>query len=59
MATKYPAWKDLPLDKAHPEHSAWFQWGQEDELGTLNHLTPEVILEAAKEIRVGKRISLK
>lgn len=54
----FPKWKDLPLDESHPEHSAWFQWGKDDQLGTLNHLTPETILEARKEIQIGERVSL-
>lgn len=55
----YPAFSDLPLDKSHPEHSAWFQWGKQDELGTINHLTNDVILSAIKEVQVGERVSLK
>ena len=32
----------------------WGEWGPDDEVGSLNYLTPEVILEAAKSIRKGK-----
>jgi hypothetical protein len=55
----FPAFSDLPLDRGHPEHSAWFQWGKEDELGTINHLTNDVVLNAIKEVKIGERISLK
>lgn len=55
----HPKFSDLPLDTSHPDHSAWFAFGKEDELGTLNHLTQEVVREAAKEIRLGLRVSLK
>ncbi|KAL7003913.1 hypothetical protein EMMF5_006549, partial [Cystobasidiomycetes sp. EMM_F5] len=54
----HPKFSDLPLDTSHPDHSAWFAFGKEDELGTLNHLTQEVVREAAKEIRLGLRVSL-
>ncbi|KAJ5082968.1 hypothetical protein N7532_012011 [Penicillium argentinense] len=48
----------LPLDPSGPRGNAWGRFGPKDELGTLNLLTPEVIVEAAKEIRTGVRISL-
>lgn len=48
----------LPLDPNGPSGNAWGRFGPNDELGTLNLLTPEVIVEAAKEIKTGVRISL-
>lgn len=48
----------LPLDPSGPRGNSWGRFGAKDELGTLNFLTPEVIVEAAKEIRTGVRISL-
>lgn len=48
----------LPLDPSGPRGNAWGRFGPNDELGTLNLLTPEVVVEAAKEIRTGVRISL-
>jgi kynurenine formamidase len=36
----------------------WGKWGPEDELGTLNHVTPADIVEAAKLVRTGKVISM-
>lgn len=48
----------LPLDPRGPRGNAWGRFGSNDELGTLNLLTPEVIVEAAKEIQTGIRISL-
>ncbi|KAJ5454740.1 uncharacterized protein N7458_005696 [Penicillium daleae] len=50
--------ESLPLDPNGPRGNAWGRFGPNDELGTLNLLTPEVIVEAAKEIRTGIRISL-
>lgn len=40
------------------KYSNWGRWGKEDQLGTLNFVTPERVAEAAKYIRSGKRISL-
>jgi hypothetical protein len=54
-----PPFSALPLDSSHPPHSAWCVWGRDDQLGTLNHLTPEVVVAAARdEIRTGIRIGL-
>ncbi|KAJ5288873.1 hypothetical protein N7478_001903 [Penicillium angulare] len=48
----------LPLDPTGPCGNAWGRFGPNDELGTLNLLTPEVVVDAAKEIKTGIRISL-
>ncbi|CAK7231641.1 hypothetical protein SBRCBS47491_007999 [Sporothrix bragantina] len=53
-----PAFHELPLDPAHPPHAAWGVWGPNDRLGTLNHLTPERVVDAAREVRSGVRIRL-
>lgn len=51
---------DLPLDKNGPHGNAWGLWGPDDQLGTLNYLTDEVVARTAKEeIQTGKRVSLK
>ena len=36
----------------------WGKWGAGDELGTLNYITPEKIVAAAKLVRHGKVFSL-
>lgn len=41
-----------------PPFSAWGLYGPDDELGSLNLLTPEVVTEAAREVRTGVRIGL-
>ncbi len=38
--------------------SNWGKWGPNDEIGTLNYITPEVIKEAGKLIKKGKVMSL-
>jgi hypothetical protein len=54
-----PSFEELPLHPNHPPYSAWGLYGEEDELGTLNLLTPEVVLAAKSEIVRGQSISLK
>ena len=36
----------------------WGRWGKDDEIGTLNFITPEKIVAAAKTVRRGKVFSL-
>src|SRR5437870_12502667 len=36
----------------------WGRWGKDDQIGTLNHLTPEDIVKAASLIRSGKVFAL-
>jgi len=36
----------------------WGRWGDDDEIGTLNLITDDVVKAAAKEIATGKRIAL-
>ncbi|KAA9105909.1 cyclase family protein [Microbacterium rhizomatis] len=36
----------------------WGRWGDDDELGTLNFITPEIVRDAAKLVRTGKQFAL-
>jgi kynurenine formamidase len=36
----------------------WGRWGPDDELGTLNYITPEKVRAAAALVRSGRRVSL-
>jgi kynurenine formamidase len=36
----------------------WGKWGPDDQIGTLNYVTPDKIVEAAKEIKLGEVYSL-
>jgi kynurenine formamidase len=40
------------------ETTNWQRWGADDERGALNHITPEVVLEAMKVCKTGKVYSL-
>jgi kynurenine formamidase len=42
------------IAEAHEKLSNWGRWGPEDEIGTLNHVSPEDIVSAARLIRKGK-----
>lgn len=61
-AKDLPNFRDLPPVKGMPHGCAWGIWdkdGKRDDVGSLNLLTPEVILEAKKEIVHGVSVSLK
>lgn len=55
-----PPFSALPLDRKGPAGNAWGLYaGDEDALGALNMLTPEVVAAAAaSQIRSGVRVSL-
>ena len=46
------------LDGYFESLSNWGRWGEDDELGTLNHLRPEHAARAAGLVREGRSISL-
>jgi kynurenine formamidase len=46
------------LRNAAEKYKNWGRWGDKDEIGTLNHTTPEDIVAAAQLVRKGKVISL-
>jgi kynurenine formamidase len=53
-----PSFDELPVTPGAPPHSAWGLWGDQDELGTLNLLTPERVATAARLVRTGKTFGL-
>ncbi|KAK9457437.1 hypothetical protein V1511DRAFT_493618 [Dipodascopsis uninucleata] len=57
-AVERPKFEDLPLRKGDPPYSAWGLWGDDDELGALNLITPEVTKEAVKTVEYGITIPL-
>lgn len=53
-----PKFDDLPWFKEYPG-CAWGVWGPDDELGTVNLLTDDVVRRASQEeIKLGKTVSL-
>lgn len=56
-----PKLSELPLNAGDPPKSAWGLWddSKDGSLGSLNYLTDDLALKAAKEeIRTGQRVSL-
>lgn len=59
MTSERPNFDALPLRKNDPKGSAWGLWGDADELGTLNLLTPELVKKATDQVVSGDTIPLK
>lgn len=55
---KLPRYSELPLDPSKPPGSAWGVFGEDDEAGTINLLTPEHVRRAAGLVRKGAVFSL-
>jgi len=51
---KIPKFSQLPVKAGAPADSNWGVFGDDDEVGCVNFLTPEGIVEAAKLVRNGK-----
>ncbi|KAH8647660.1 putative cyclase-domain-containing protein [Xylariales sp. PMI_506] len=54
----WPSFDALPVDRSGPPGNSWGLWGKDDELGMLNHLTPDAAKRAAQEVVHGVRIPL-
>jgi kynurenine formamidase len=52
-----PVTREL-LDEYCERFRNWGKWGTDDEIGTLNYITPARIVEAARLVRQGKVMSL-
>lgn len=49
-----PTFDELPIKPDYPPRSAWGVFGEDDEIGTLNLLTPERVAAAAKLVKTGE-----
>ena len=53
-----PAYDELPVIEAIGYRYAWDVFGRDDDLGTVNLLTPELVLAAAGLVREGRAVNL-
>jgi hypothetical protein len=52
------AFAELPVKLEYPPHSAWGVFGDDDQIGTLNLLTPERVAAAARLVQHGQVFAL-
>jgi kynurenine formamidase len=57
-APSLPSYDQLPVRPGAPPGSAWGVFGDQDEVGTINLLTPARVRAAASSIRTGKIFAL-
>lgn len=57
-ADGFPTYDDLCERRDGPAGTAWGVFGPDDELGTLNHLTPQRVLRAVAAVRTGEVVNL-
>lgn len=57
-AARIPRYRDLPIIEKTGARHAWGVFGEQDELGTLNFITPEVVAAAAREVIAGEVVNL-
>jgi len=54
----FPTYAELLKRADGPPGSAWGVFGADDELGTLNHLTPDIVREATSLVKDGEVLNL-
>lgn len=58
LAPRVPAYSDLPVRAGAPEGASWGVFGDDDEVGTINLMTPERVVWAAQSIKSGRVFAL-
>ncbi len=58
IAANVPSYDQLPVREGAPAHSAWGVFGDDDQVGTINLLTPERVIQAANFVRSGRVFAL-
>ena len=55
---RLPSFDELPIRPEYPPHSAWGVFGEDDQIGTLNLLTPDRVAAAARLVQKGQVFAL-
>ncbi len=58
LPEQLPTYAELPIKPDYPPHSAWGVFGDDDQIGTLNLLTPERVAAAARLVQQGQVFAL-
>jgi kynurenine formamidase len=58
IPAEVPSYDQLPVREGAPEGAAWGVFGDDDQLGTINLLTPERVIQAANFVRSGRVFAL-
>ncbi len=55
---EYPEYQDLPYNEVLQMHYSWGVFGDADQLGALNKITPDTVRAAVAEVHEGRSIGL-
>ncbi len=55
---RIPSYSELPVREGAPDGSSWGVFGDDDQVGTINLMTPNRVVESAASIRSGKVFAL-
>jgi kynurenine formamidase len=55
---KIPGYNELPVRAGAPDGAAWGVFGDDDEVGTINLMTPDRVVDAASSIQSGRVFAL-
>jgi hypothetical protein len=58
LEKRLPSFDELPVKPGNPPGSAWGLFGDDDQIGTINLLTPERVARAARLVRNGMVFAL-
>ena len=58
MIEGLPTYDELPIKSEYPLHSGWGVFGDDDQIGTLNLLTPERVAAAVRLVQHGQVFAL-
>jgi hypothetical protein len=58
LPERLPSFAELPINPDFPPHAAWGVFGNDDQIGTLNLLTPQRVINAARLVRHGQVFAL-
>jgi hypothetical protein len=58
LPERLPTFDELPIHPSYPPRSAWGIFGDDDQIGTLNLLTPERVAAAARLVQHGQVFAL-
>jgi hypothetical protein len=53
LPVQLPCFDELPIKPEYPAHCAWGVFGEDDQIGTLNLLSPERVAAAARLVQKG------
>ena len=58
LESKYPMISAAEFDVLFEKVKNWGRWGEKDEKGTLNHITPDKVAAAAALVKSGRSVSM-